>query len=226
MRTNIDKFNYYKNIIVNQEWDFLQSITDYPKELYEVLGSGIVRTYTFDHFSYKHPVSLFFHIKPTKEDVTKLAQYAASKIDFATENVLWCYGYKDSFGAATGCWKFNELKSKNLYFDVDLAQQQAEIIADFNKRVIKKDVSFDYKEYKFLGWQNGWKHVYYDKNFVITTDNTKRVSFGYTKEDYPEYGLCRELKHPTFTVQHNSRGSEMTVSCDICKIYWKYDCSD
>ncbi len=80
--------------------------------------------------------------------------------------------------------------------------------------------------YKFLGWQNGWKHVYFDVSGKVTEDRASAKSFGYTKEDYPEYGACLELKHKRDDVSHNLRGSENTVSCDICKIYWKYDCSD
>lgn len=80
--------------------------------------------------------------------------------------------------------------------------------------------------YKFLGWQNGWKHVFYDKHGKITEDNAAKVSFGYTEQDYPEYGKCRRLGHKIDDIAHGSRGSENTVSCDECKIYWKYDCSD
>ena len=88
------------------------------------------------------------------------------------------------------------------------------------------DAELKKQGYKFLGWQNGWKHVYFDVDGNITTDDTKIKTFGYTKEDYPEYGNCKEQKHKLDEVQHNPRGSENTVSCDICKIYWKYDCSD
>jgi hypothetical protein len=80
--------------------------------------------------------------------------------------------------------------------------------------------------YKFLGWQNSWKHVHFDKDGKQTDDRSKAVSFGYLTKDYPEYGKCRELGHKYDEVQHNQRGSENTCSCDICKIYWKYDCSD
>lgn len=34
------------------------------------------------------------------------------------------------------------------------------------------------------------------------------------------------LGHHPIHIQHNIRGSENTDICDICKIYWKYDCSD
>lgn len=85
--------------------------------------------------------------------------------------------------------------------------------------------------YKFLGWQNGWKHVYFDEDGKITTGDASKGEkpkkyFGYTKEDHPEYATCYELKHKTDEVQHSIRGYENTVSCDICKIYYKYDSSD
>lgn len=79
--------------------------------------------------------------------------------------------------------------------------------------------------YIFLGWQNGWRHVYFDKEGNVTDDPEKRYSFGYLPEDQPEYCKCRELGHRTKNVQNTPSGSENTVSCDICKIYWKYDCS-
>ena len=50
-------------------------------------------------------------------------------------------------------------------------------------------------------------------------------SFGYSSADQPIYGKCRDLKHRRIEVSHNRSGSENTVSCPVCKIYWKYDCS-
>lgn len=80
--------------------------------------------------------------------------------------------------------------------------------------------------YKFLGWMNGWKNVYLDENKQVTTDESKYKYFDYLTSDHPEYGGCRDAKHKVDEVSHSNRGSENTCSCDICKIYWKYDCSD
>jgi hypothetical protein len=90
------------------------------------------------------------------------------------------------------------------------------------------DKNYNYEEngYTFLGWQNGWKHVYLDIDKNVTEDKSKQVYFDYLTEDYPEYGKCRDLKHQTVKVHHNNRGTENTVSCPICMIYWKYDSSD
>ena len=80
--------------------------------------------------------------------------------------------------------------------------------------------------YKFLGWQNGWQHTYLDEKGNVTADEFQIRSIRYDKERYPEYRNCVDQKHKRDECQHNPRGSENTVSCDICKIYWKYDCSD
>lgn len=80
--------------------------------------------------------------------------------------------------------------------------------------------------YKFLGWQNGWKHVYFDKDGNVTINDREKKTFGYLTKDHPEYGACRDAGHKIDEVSHNNRGSENTCSCDICKIYYKYDCSD
>lgn len=91
-----------------------------------------------------------------------------------------------------------------------------------------KEIDQKLKEagYKYLGWQNNWKHVYFDKEGNETFDPKTRYQFGYLEKHYPEFGACERLKHQKDSVQHDNSGSENTVSCDICRIYWKYDCSD
>lgn len=84
----------------------------------------------------------------------------------------------------------------------------------------------DFENYKFLGWQNGWNHVYFDEAGNITKDPEQRKTFGYTEKDYPEYGKCQRLQHNVQEHHIGNRGVENTVWCNICKIYWKYDCSD
>lgn len=80
--------------------------------------------------------------------------------------------------------------------------------------------------YKFLGWQNGWA------TNPHTKDEKGNPKFGGYK-DQLDYSACLEKGHNDHrnvehwdSVQHDNRGSENTVSCDACRIYWKYDCSD
>ena len=68
----------------------------------------------------------------------------------------------------------------------------------------KKDSYYTENGYKFLGWQNGWGRERYKE---------------------PEYRHCIDSKHKRFDISNNRSGSENTVSCPICKIYWKYDSS-
>ena len=91
-----------------------------------------------------------------------------------------------------------------------------------------RDKWVDLSEYEFLGWQNGWKHVYFDEGGKVTT-GTKgerpKYSFGYLEKDYPRYGKCRAAKHQKGYKQMTPSGSTNVEWCDECKIYWKYDCS-
>jgi len=74
------------------------------------------------------------------------------------------------------------------------------------------------KGYKFLGWQNGWLYVDGKVSPDKHPEYCECLNKGHNKWDHPD--------GPWASYQHNSRGSENTVSCNICKIYWKYDCSD
>ncbi len=53
--------------------------------------------------------------------------------------------------------------------------------------------------YIFLGWANGWG-------------------------DRPE--ILKQCTHRMANVQHDRRGTENTLFCTTCKIYFKYDSSD
>lgn len=58
------------------------------------------------------------------------------------------------------------------------------------------------QNYKDLGWQNNWK------------------------EAPLEYKECLNLKHVREDYSKSNRGYEHIVTCDICKIVYRYDSSD
>ncbi len=91
-------------------------------------------------------------------------------------------------------------------------------------RFLHRKKIVDLSQYKQLGWQNSWKTTYFDvdKNIV---DRKLAKSFGYTEENHPEYGKCRNAKHQLNEKQMTRNGSVNVVWCDECKIAWKYDCS-
>jgi hypothetical protein len=78
----------------------------------------------------------------------------------------------------------------------------------------------------FLGWENGWSVELVDENKIPVDDVKRGRMWIHPREDHPEYWACRDAGHVPDTVLHNVRGTENTVSCDKCKIYWKYDCGD
>lgn len=89
----------------------------------------------------------------------------------------------------------------------------------------------DLEGYRFLGWQNNWKHAYFDEDGNVTTGDASKgekpkKTFGYLTKDYPEYKKCIDADHKRKEKQMTRSGSENVVWCDECKIYYKYDCSD
>lgn len=58
--------------------------------------------------------------------------------------------------------------------------------------------------YNFMGWENGWGEMNKPNGFL----------------------KCKKAEHSLKSKQHNNRGSNNTVWCEECKIFWKYDCSD
>lgn len=84
--------------------------------------------------------------------------------------------------------------SKDLHMET-----QEELLA---KEPTAITLEFIEREYKFLGWENGW--------------NSPK----------PELDVCKDAKHERRHSFRGNRGHDNTVSCDICKYYFKYDSSD
>jgi hypothetical protein len=244
MRTNLEKWNYYKKLLEQRASAFLDSISPVtPSEFYMVNFKGGVNKCLVISRYYSFEPHLFCISKPSKRDVETIENLYKSDIGFKAERAYFEYSYVWSidtdgkeYTAKTAIPIMAVLEKKEAFLSREDAEVAAiEIKAAYDENILfkethKKDANYDYKAngYKFLGWQNGWKHVYFDEDGNQTTGDASKGekpkrSFGYTKEEYVE---CIEQKHRRIEVQHNQRGSENTVSCPICKIYWKYDCSD
>lgn len=239
---NIDIWNGYMRLIKERETAFIKSILgDNPPEIiYQIYGHGALQVCYVTEVKYSNYNTGLYYTgkKPTSEDVTKIEKYYKDDPPMFKEFIGFEYYYWWGDNNDRKASSTHFLFKKDNYYILTTSKEEAEAIAlqkreqyeenEAWKKLHKKDINYDYKSagYKFLGWQNNWKHVFFDENGNQTDDPTKRRTFGYTKEDYPEYGTCRELKHRTIEVSHNNRGSEHTVSCPECKIYWKYDSSD
>jgi len=240
MKTNLEKWNYYLGLLNKKADAFMDEISPIiPSVFYKVELSGDIRTCNVlnRHYSF----GLYFNgKKPNKKDVEKIQLACNSDIDFTANNAYFDYSYVWGVSdgkertAQTAIHVKDVFENNVVFLSLADAEVKSKEITAKNaeeklfKETHKKDANYKYAEngYKFLGWQNGWKNVYFDADGNVTDDKTKRKTFGYLTADYPEYGKCKEQKHRTIEVSHNQRGSENTVSCPICKIYWKYDCSD
>lgn len=236
---NIDIWNGYMRLINEREKTFIDSIIGEkkPEIIYQVyLGGNLTECFVTD-INYTN--GLYLSKKsPTKEDIQTIKNYYDGDPLMTPDKIAFEYYYLWGDNNERKASSTHYLYRKDNYCKLTLSKEEAILVSEElikkNKEeqewreLHKKDASYNYNEngYKFLGWQNSWNHVYFDAEGNQTDDPSKRVAFGYTKEDYPEYGNCRELKHRTIDVSHNNRGSEHTVSCPECKIYWKYDSSD
>jgi len=246
MKTNLEKWNYYLSIVDVKTNKFINSQKEgktIPSVYYVVYPSGKVAERTIidiEYSHYKHEGILYFTgKKPTKKEVKALAIYSDMDIPFSVENLWFKYSEvwgKENNRISTSSVMFTDvITEKGLFYSIVDAEKQGEIIRKFVeeekafKELHKKDGGYNYTSngYKFLGWQNEWKDVYYDEDGNLCSETGKpHKTFVYTKEDYPEYRKCIDSKHRLIEVSLNQRGSENIVSCPICKIYWKYDCSD
>lgn len=245
MNTNLEKWNYHLSIINDKSNEFISLQKEgkiIPNIYYVVHINGKISERTIidvEYSHYKHGKTYFKGKNPTKKDINEIAEYSIKEIPFSIDNIHFKYSEiwdKENNKISISSVKFNDVVNKiGLFHSLSEAEihsqkvlEEKKIEKEF-KELHKKDSKYNYNNngYKFLGWQNGWKHEYFDEDGNSCSESGKtRKSFGYSKENYPEYRNCIDLKHLQIEVSHNTRGSENTVSCPICKVYWKYDCSD
>lgn len=247
MKTNKEKWDYYMSILDKKTNDFIETITkvnDIPECFYFIYPSGNLVKRTLKKLSYSHykhdDSRVYFSGKtPTKIDVAELKKYSESEIPFDNNNVFYEYSeiwdVERNLISSSAVKLFDVINEVNIFKSLEKAEECSKnTLEEYKKRTEflethKKDISYNYSAngYNFLGWQNGWSHVYFDEDGNLCSESGKpRRSFGYSKEQHPEYRNCVDSKHTRIEISHNNRGSENTVSCPLCKIYWKYDCSD
>jgi len=214
MKTNLEKWNHYKTLIDHRASEYMDTISAViPKNFYMI---NVFQNKVYECEVLKRIYSIqglwYNGKKPTKKDIIKIAEIYEQKIDFTPDKAFFEYKYHwGDGGTARTAIKINTLLSSNGAW---LNKEDAEMALIIERKLYeenkafdeqhKKDPSYDYPSngYKFLGWLNS----------------------GIT--DKEAYQKCFDLKHRRIGVSHNRRGSENTISCPICKIYYKYDCSD
>lgn len=242
MKTNLEKYNHYMNLISKRDNDFIKlHVPVLPKKMFAVSFAGVVSELEITEASIQRMFNgRYIYLspsieKPTNKDIEKVVKYLEEDRELTKEDILFAYKERGIGYISSGCFHpFKNDNPRSFVYTSDEANRISAVntmkhsMEQEFKETHKKDASYNYATngYKFLGWQNSWQHVYFDKDGNQTDDPAKKASFGYPKEAYPEYRNCIDQKHQRIEVSHNSRGSENTVSCPICKIYWKYDSSD
>ena len=213
MKNNLEKWNYYLELLNEKASAFMDTINPLvPSIFYKVELNGKINDCTVlnRHYSF----GLYFNgKKPTNKDIEKIEAVFNSEIVFTPKMAYFDYSYvwgiyegKESI-SKTAIHVKDVFENRIAFLSFAEAEIKAKEIIEKNaeeklfKETHKKDANYKYTEngYKFLGWQNGWKHVYFDADGNVTDDKTKQKTFGYLTADYPEYGKCREQK------QGNSR---------------------
>jgi hypothetical protein len=212
MRTNKEKWDFYMAMVDTKTNAFLEGLVKnqiIPITFY-VPNISRVEECTITGMLYahnRHCPSLFKKAKKrTRYDVNRLAGYANSEIPFSSVNVFFSYVQGERKEQKHVSY-WGVLTEMGLRHSLDKALELVSELkkkSDFRSTHAKNaDYNYDANGYKFLGWQNAWEN-----NVPI------------------EFKDCVRINHTIIEVKHNSKGSENTVSCPICKIYWKYDCSD
>jgi len=131
MRKNIDKWNYYKGILLKRADEFIDNYVHFePTEYYEPLLKGDIKVYKVKKLGYsfnKHGISLWFSGKiPSKKEIEQLKEVSETDIEFNPDYIMIHYRYKMGTGTASGAISLNELMdSKHFYVVLDEAKEKA-----------------------------------------------------------------------------------------------------
>lgn len=245
MKTNLEKWKYYLSIITDKTNNFIDSQKEgkiIPEKYYIIKYNGQISEKSIinvEYSHYKHDMEIELRGKnPTKKDITRIIEYSTKEIPFVIDNIY--FKSTEIYDKQTGNFSSSHIgfldiiNKEGIFYSLEEAQIESEKIIEKNrlekqfKQEHHKDTNYNYAAngYKFLGWQNSWKYEYYDGDGNLCSETGKpRKYHTYPKEIYSEYMNCVDSKHLRIEVSHSNRGVENTVSCPICKIYWKYDCS-
>ncbi len=132
MKTNLEKWNYYKSIIDNREELFVQSqVVEIPEVLYSVYPNGNIGEKIITKVAYNNQMRLWFDKKPTKVDVAEIKAFAESTEPLLLDNIRYHYEEKHSYGKSLGTLKLNEI---NVFFTKEQAESKSSEIKEIAAR--------------------------------------------------------------------------------------------
>lgn len=134
MRTNLDKWNYYKSIIIDKEQEFINSVLPdpQPKILYRISPRGLIFEYIVDKLTYKPNESMYYSgKKPTRDDVQRLKLYSESNIDFQIDKIMICYYRVDGTTKTSSADLWGKIKDDNsITFYKEIADKKSQYLTD------------------------------------------------------------------------------------------------
>lgn len=235
--TNKDKWDAKMTIINDKIDSYIKGLSlNIPDKFYLINRIGKIDE-CFTNRIYCSISGLYFYGKnPTKLDVESITNISNNlKLDDKEIYVEYKYQWGNNHWSSTTI-KIDEFENSDKVF---LTLEEAKPIAEKIENKIKerreflethkkdKDYNYSANGYKFLGWQNCWRSIPVDSNLVPCSESgNPTYCYSYPREERPEYFSCLDQKHILIEVSHNQRGSEHSVSCPKCKVYWKYDSSD
>lgn len=158
MKTNLEKYNYYLNIVKERQSKFVdENAFDIPEFLYGVHPNGEISTKITEKPYYYDPKS-FPKEKPTKIDVANIKEYAESKEELLLNEIRIPYHEITTYGKSSSAVKYSEYKTKFL------TKEQAEI----KSKEVKDKI-----EAENILLQNGHSRCQYCRKVYPDTEKVK-----------------------------------------------------
>lgn len=121
MKTNLEKWNYWKGLIDAREKAFVESeVTEIPSVLYSVHPNGGIGEKVITFVTYRNGKNFRIDKRVTKVDVEEIKSFAENNEPLSMENIRFNYEEKHSSFKSSGAVKINEL-------DKFLTKEEAEI---------------------------------------------------------------------------------------------------
>ena len=120
MRTNLEKYNYYRELLRQKAQTFIDSLFPQgkPNKFYEVNGYRGIQEYTVTSIEYNF--GLYSKDKPTREDVNRAHAIYENTPEFSKDNVLLRYEYPLGNHQASGAKKLSKiLNSRYMAFTAE-----------------------------------------------------------------------------------------------------------
>lgn len=179
MRTNLEKWKHYRNII-NLKYDefFKEELEKIPKVIYNVTHTGQLESLNIESIDYK--IKPFYDYKVTNKNVEEIKKYSESLPELTSNDILIHYRVEDSY---TGSFRYTEMSKYFLSKDEAVTKQN---------RILDKK-----KEEEELLANGHIRCAYHGCNKVIKKEDSVKRSITYRingglKKSIDEYckGAC------------------------------------